>query len=377
VESISALEAALSLPQETAAGFTAPDDVLHGNLLSAYKTFGMYAQCSRKSIDVMNLPPLQQGGALILVFAFIKWSQQSMPQLYHIERLFTSQNKLILSQNASFTSEIERLQTSYTSLMNHAIECFGNTLDKDEWNAIMNLLSTTATDSAASEPHKSFGNQSEGIVLITQYFTSPNEVTNTDIRKALFKNIQNRFISEIHMLTESYIDFSTLDDESGKVKQTILGKRLTFQDAFLYANQYLKGRLVIVANADIYFDNSLESIVEQSTEYWDHKLVALLKWKNLGNELSLSLRTDSQDAWISRPPIDAAVIERSDFELGRARCDNRIAHVFDQAGYDVSSPSFSVRAIELHNADRGAMLYPTRGAVMGLGRNVLISDRLS
>jgi hypothetical protein len=47
-----------------------------------------------------------------------------------------------------------------------------------------------------------------------------------------------------------------------KLNQIVVGKRLTFQAAFEYANTNLSGELCILANADIYFDGTLLAVRE-------------------------------------------------------------------------------------------------------------------
>ena len=49
--------------------------------------------------------------------------------------------------------------------------------------------------------------------------------------------------------------------------------------------------------------------------------------------LRLRARADSQDAWIFRAPVPP--LATFDTELGRAKCDNRVAFVLGAAGYDL------------------------------------------
>ena len=57
--------------------------------------------------------------------------------------------------------------------------------------------------------------------------------------------------------------------------------------------------------------------------------------------LRLRARADSQDAWIFRAPVPP--LATFDTELGRAKCDNRVAFVLGAAGYDVANPAFALR----------------------------------
>merc|ERR1711871_1722031 len=119
----------------------------------------------------------------------------------------------------------------------------------------------------------------------------------------------------------------------------IIGSRLQFSDAFEYANVNLKGEIVIVANADIYFDSTLNELVDSrlDIDFRGHVL-ALLKWKKHFGSISINLRTDSQDAWIFQPPLHSSVINKVKFNVGAARCDNRLAKILDEHGHRPINP---------------------------------------
>jgi hypothetical protein len=113
---------------------------------------------------------------------------------------------------------------------------------------------------------------------------------------------------------------------------------------------------------------------------------ALLKWtkqlqsndnndNGMNNPMIMQLRSDSQDAWIFQPPIPQDIIDQSDFALGLARCDNRIADIFSSAGYEVINPALAIHAIEIHSSQRQGKLYATKGSVLGKSKDVLISDQ--
>ena len=92
----------------------------------------------------------------------------------------------------------------------------------------------------------------------------------------------------------------------------------------------------ITANADIYFDSTLNELVDSRLGkfmvnlLYIHQLIlvkysplididfrghvlALLKWKKHFGSISINLRTDSQDAWIFQPPLHSSVINKVKF----------------------------------------------------------------
>ena len=133
----------------------------------------------------------------------------------------------------------------------------------------------------------------------------------------------------------------------------------------------------IAANSDIYFDKSLVRLGDPSTLQLNNTVLALLKWRQAADQRgpSLSLRTDSQDAWIFQPPLHDALLSKMGFYMGAVRCDNRLADILFKAGYHVINPAFAIHAIELQSFNRQGGLYDLKGSAVGDGRNVFLSDK--
>jgi protein O-GlcNAc transferase len=248
---------------------------------------------------------------------------------------------------------------------------------------------------------------------------------------------------------ECGITSKNVDVMMNKIIVLPIEERLHFSTAIEFANTYLMdsvdakygGTCVAIANSDIYFDDSLRNLIQGwpngngSGFYFNTKpenqnqnqnssnfhtylthtksksksksnsktVLTLSKWtKPFGDsttQLAISLRSDSQDAWIFRLPLRPFVlpinmnpiVAEANFPLGAARCDNRLASVFNDYGYETLNTAFLVRAIESkykHNDTNsndshpeeefrsGSGLYGFRGSALGEGKNVIISDVL-
>lgn len=106
--------------------------------------------------------------------------------------------------------------------------------------------------------------------------------------------------------------------------------------------------------------------------------------------IGLTLRTDSQDAWIFQSPLPDTVLASTDFQLGLPRCDNRLVEILYQHQYIIANPVFHIHAIEIqegkrvplhHGNDTGdnggkysSILYGMKNSVLGIGRNAFITD---
>ena len=243
-------------------------------------------------------------------------------------------------------------------------------------NAIA-AMSSLAKAEGVSPPPTGADGSGQKLALLTQFFI-PGGENAEKVRKAvqesLSRNLLNDAISDVYLINEVEYDFSSLAN-SEKITQFVIGNRLKFSDAFRVANERLAGRRVIVANADIYFDESLRA-VQQSSKLTPSTVLALSKWTPEGSSLTLPIRADSQDAWIFQTPMNENVITQSDFFFGAPRCDNRLAKILVDAGYKVINPAFVVHAIEKDERSRKA-LYPPMGAVYGETSQVLLADGLS
>ncbi len=244
------------------------------------------------------------------------------------------------------------------------------------------------------------GEQGRGIVLITQYFRAAHDPEQQrDVDSALVKNLANPHIAEIYLLTETRFDWAllgfvhdrmdgteppvavssngTVIEHWGRLRQSVVGGRLTFALALAFANTHLSNRIVLLANADIFFDESLARLQGARLA---PEVFTLLKWMDGArygrDEIVLNIRTDSQDAWVFQPPMNASMLPLAGFVLGAAKCDNRMAEVFATNGHPVSNPAIALRAVEIHSQGRDPSgLYGTKGAPFGETRTVLLSDR--
>jgi hypothetical protein len=76
---------------------------------------------------------------------------------------------------------------------------------------------------------------------------------------------------------------------------------LTYRDLFLHANRHLCGQSVVIANADMFFDETLRRLEEYDLS---GKLLCLSRWDVQKDGTTCFFEHPcSQDAWIFRAPI--------------------------------------------------------------------------
>ncbi len=178
-------------------------------------------------------------------------------------------------------------------------------------------------------------------ILIEIYNSSfPNR--NKEMREALNKNLECEHIEKIVVFCENGVEVPKHD----KIISVISNDRMTFADYFNYANTHIKDKVCGIANADIYFDDTLKHMKKlQSNEF-----VCLTRWEN--NQIMGRFADCSQDSWFFKGKIEPKMIAASTFYLGTLRCDNQISYLAILCGYNVFNPSELISSHHLHEVEK-------------------------
>ena len=185
--------------------------------------------------------------------------------------------QLFLEGNADFLSAIRQVQSLSDNILNPLLGCLtslpkdyaiadvlqqlvsvvslGETTNEVSFMSSVYTLATGRSSQDDSAEYNSALNPSAytsgGLVLLIQYFDPPDRARQVDLDTALAKNLANPAISEIYFLNEREFEFSTFPN-SFKIRQFVISKRLTFKDAFTFANTYLANRTVILGEIYIH-----------------------------------------------------------------------------------------------------------------------------
>lgn len=233
--------------------------------------------------------------------------------------------------------------------------------DIETQNIITNLLSKNILNHIEKIKYK---NNDSDIVLITQYYNAKDEHRFKENLVCLINNIVNENISKVCLLNEEEYDLSFVFDKIGnnyrkKVKQSVIETRMTFLDAFNYANTFLKNKIVIIANLDIFFNDTINlckkydfnnlfislSRYDLQADYNFDGSNTINKFSHqggLGNPV-----IDSADSWIFQTPIKTC--SESKIMLGSAGCDTILNYLYKyNLKYNVINPVNSIVSIHYH-----------------------------
>ena len=184
------------------------------------------------------------------------------------------------------------------------------------------------------------------IHLIQNYYVNPKR--EKELLHCLEKNNANPYLTRSILLVEVYSEPIRLAlGHLDKATVMATGRdRESYRHIFeVAAKKVPAGDLVILANLDIFFDDSLKYL-ERFTG-WQNTVMALTRWNCQPNGRSRPFRVDnSQDVWIWRTPLNSSGME-ADFCLGEPGCDNRIA--FELArNYRVINPCKTIKCHHYH-----------------------------
>jgi hypothetical protein len=180
---------------------------------------------------------------------------------------------------------------------------------------------------------------------------TPGEERRREIDACLRKNLENPFLDRIVIVDHSAPEHSRSLDHA-KIDWVNLDCRArpcgrpTYEDWFRLANEHCQSPydLSIVANADIYFDETLGLV-----KAWDlsDTCLALSRHEvHADGTAHLECWHNSQDAWIFQGFIRP--VRDIDYPLGIYYCDCRLARELRHADYYVANPCHTLKAYHLH-----------------------------
>jgi hypothetical protein len=220
------------------------------------------------------------------------------------------------------------------------------------------------------------------IHLYTQFFIPKDKTRLQELQYCLRTNTSKPDIGYIHLLGERLYSENELGVRSDKIIQTVIGKRLRFQDVFSYIRTQGVHGFHILLNSDICFsDEGLQNL--RGSELSTHKkMYALLRHEYISADLRkcpiFGPRFDSQDTWIfhSNFMIQADHESAFGFHFGQPGCDNKMVYLMRVLGYEVLNdpafiPTFHVHSSKARNYTIKDAVPQPWGVVVPAGYNPL------
>jgi hypothetical protein len=195
------------------------------------------------------------------------------------------------------------------------------------------------------------------IYMVTQFFRHSSKKRFQEIKECLRRNCACPFIDQIVLINEKDYSYEWNDiPNHHKIKQVVLGTRLTYADFLRYTYENIPYHtFTILCNADIYFEDSLNDLWKINMT---DRMLGLLRWDDDGRGPTKATlfgpRADSQDTWIF---LSDSIKNKSwnwndfQFQLGQAGCDNAFAGKMLYYRFLLSNPALTLKTYHLHNTN--------------------------
>ncbi len=193
-------------------------------------------------------------------------------------------------------------------------------------------------------------------VLITMLYNEKNPQRIKEYITCLERNRKHKLIGPIHIFYDTKNDDqkNKLLNQLQKLDVTITYRngRVTYGECFELANNLYPNKKIILANADIYFNDTLYYLINYDLT---GKFLALTRWDEERNGILIPYRRyygintpDSQDVWIFQSPIRR--FNDDNIALGWPLCDGRIAYQANASGFKVLNPCMTIQCCHLHRS---------------------------
>jgi hypothetical protein len=194
------------------------------------------------------------------------------------------------------------------------------------------------------------------INLFTSFYKDKNEDRARELLMCLDMNLYVGYDS-INIISDTeeeshfalkYVEQNAIISICKKFDFNYLDRRPNFNDFFeLMDKEQFNGDINVLCNSDIYI-RDLNRVKDFMSQFIGKKTcLALSRWdvQGLGEPIHFMM-ADSQDTWVflGNPKFHT----ETDYGMGIAGCDNKLAYELEQGGFEVLNPSCSVKTYHHH-----------------------------
>jgi hypothetical protein len=214
------------------------------------------------------------------------------------------------------------------------------------------------------------------IIIFTPYYLSEDYNRQIEIDLCLQNNISLNEIDKIFLI----IDDGTIPPINHQ-KLTIINinNRPTYKDWIDLTVKYAKNDISILANSDIYFDDSIVNL----RKIFDNnkKSFAAISRYEIYNDVPVLHKNPqwSQDAWCIDGEMTGYIDAKKylNIPLGIPRCDNKVAYIFSINSYAVINPCNFIKTFHMHKSQIRSYNPHIDKRILGCVAYVHPSDTLS
>ncbi len=183
--------------------------------------------------------------------------------------------------------------------------------------------------------------------LLVTYWNTKDLERRAEFERCFKENIANKYIGKIYVLYEKFDGNAPDFLVDPKIEIISWPGQPTYKDFFDFANEHLKDQVVIVANTDIFLDDTLSSI--EKLDFTRERLVLALTRYNVPEYKGRWRRhVRSMDTWIFKTPME---YKDARYLIGKPGCELAMLDEWIAIGYNVSNPSLTIKTWHVHLND--------------------------
>ncbi|NJL20895.1 MAG: tetratricopeptide repeat protein [Leptolyngbyaceae cyanobacterium SM1_3_5] len=190
-------------------------------------------------------------------------------------------------------------------------------------------------------------NSKAKIVVFMPYYKAKFAERQDEYISCLRKNIECCEIEKIYLLID---DGHEPEIRGQKVEIINTPSRPTYLDWVELTKKYCREEISVLANTDIYFDESVSRLRELFSAD-PTGFVSLSRYEKEGSKQTLHSNPHwSQDVWAisGKYEFSESFKQSLIIPLGTPRCDNKIAYLFSIHGSKIYNPCYHIRTIHVH-----------------------------
>lgn len=188
------------------------------------------------------------------------------------------------------------------------------------------------------------------ITLFTPYFAARTAERQRELDLCLQRNLDCAHLERVVLLVD---DGHKPPLQHAKLTVLDVPTRPTYADWVRLGRELSVQGISLLANTDIYFDESLPAVREALRS--PRAFLALSRYELLGESLEPHPQPHwSQDVWGLRADAELhdSLLRALTVPLGVPRCDNKVAYLFAIHGWSVHNPQPVLRSVHVHETQQ-------------------------
>ena len=203
--------------------------------------------------------------------------------------------------------------------------------------------------------NESKNKENPSIEIVTSFYISQNKDRMNELIKALDKNLQNKYINNIHLFVDDKkcVDYLKNKYNSlyySKIVICSIGKQPLYSDLFLYCNN-MKNKICMIINSDIWLHSINHNIFNKLKDNKNKMVFSLTRHEYDMSCPLIDNYEGSHDAFIFISPINNKIIKHVKHKQNIWGSENVVLYELNKLNYKIYNPCKKIIIIHEHKSE--------------------------